>query len=112
MPIAFIALADVTRSGEVMPKKSGDAIRELSPGPVEPESLVARFLATRRATVRLCEPLAVEDHGLQAMPECSPPKWHLARTTWFFETFVLADHETGFRPHHPLFRVLFNSYYE
>src|SRR4051812_31628288 len=71
-----------------------------------------RFRAVRHSTERLCEPLEVEDYGLQSMPDCSPPKWHLAHTTWFFETFVLADHEPGFRPHHPLFRVLFNSYYE
>jgi ergothioneine biosynthesis protein EgtB len=54
----------------------------------------------------------VEDYGLQSMPDCSPPKWHIAHTTWFFETFVLADNEPGFRPHHPQFRYLFNSYYE
>ena len=95
-----------------MAKATGEAICELAPGPTEPVWLAARFLATRWATVRLGEPLAVEDYGLQAMPDCSPPKWHLAHTTWFFETFVLADHEPGFCPYHPLFRVLFNSYYE
>jgi ergothioneine biosynthesis protein EgtB len=71
-----------------------------------------RFRVVRRLTERLCEPLEVEDYGLQSMPDCSPPKWHLAHTTWFFETFVLAEHEPGFRPHHPQFRYLFNSYYE
>src|SRR5439155_23220462 len=49
---------------------------------------------------------------LQSMPHFSPPKRHLAHTTWFFETFILADHEPQFRPHHPLFRFLFNSYYD
>jgi ergothioneine biosynthesis protein EgtB len=74
--------------------------------------LTARYREVRRLTDRLCEPLEVEDYGLQSMPDCSPPKWHLAHTTWFFETFVLAEYEPGFRPHHPQFRYLFNSYYE
>src|SRR5688500_16344272 len=74
--------------------------------------LTARYREVRRLTDRLCEPLEIEDYGLQSMADCSPPKWHLAHTTWFFETFVLADHEPGFRPHHPQFRYLFNSYYE
>lgn len=46
------------------------------------------------------------------MPDCSPPKWHLAHTTWFFETFVLTPHVPDFHPHHPHFAYLFNSYYE
>jgi ergothioneine biosynthesis protein EgtB len=75
-------------------------------------ALTRRYGDVRQLTERLCEPLAVEDYQLQSMPECSPPKWHLAHTTWFFETFVLAEHEPCFRPHHPQFRYLFNSYYE
>ncbi len=77
-----------------------------------PQALAARYREVRRLSERLCEPLQVEDYGLQSMPDCSPPKWHLAHTTWFFETFVLADHEPNFQPHHPQFRTLFNSYYE
>ncbi|MDB5309203.1 MAG: ergothioneine biosynthesis protein EgtB [Gemmataceae bacterium] len=83
-----------------------------SPTAVNAGSFVARYRDVRRLTGRLCEPLEIDDYGLQSMPDCSPPKWHLAHTTWFFETFVLADHEPDFRPHHPLFRSLFNSYYE
>lgn len=79
---------------------------------VDPQALTARYGEVRRLTERLCAPLQVEDYGLQSMPDCSPAKWHLAHTTWFFETFVLAEHEPAFRPHHPLFRTLFNSYYE
>src|SRR4051794_6172664 len=74
-------------------------------------SLAARYAAVRRATERLCEPLGPEDYNLQSMPDASPAKWHLAHTTWFFETFVLAgrpDHE----PFHPRYNFLFNSYYE
>ena len=74
--------------------------------------LIDRYREVRHGTRRLCEPLAIEDYGLQSMPECSPPKWHLAHTTWFFETFLLAEHEPDFRPHHPQFGFLFNSYYE
>ncbi|MEL0083534.1 MAG: ergothioneine biosynthesis protein EgtB, partial [Gammaproteobacteria bacterium] len=55
---------------------------------------------------------SVEDMGLQAMEDASPPKWHLAHTTWFFETFILEQFEPGFKPHNPLYRHLFNSYYE
>src|SRR6266404_7649881 len=71
-----------------------------------------KYRRVRQQTEELCQPLAIEDYGLQSMPDCSPPKWHLAHTTWFFETFVLADHEPNFRPHHSQFRFLFNSYYE
>src|SRR5437899_8332450 len=78
----------------------------------DPALLSARYREVRSLSERLCEPLEVEDYGLQSMPDCSPPKWHLAHTTWFFETFNLAEHESGFRPFHPQFRTLFNSYYE
>jgi ergothioneine biosynthesis protein EgtB len=74
--------------------------------------LAARFLAVRAETETLCAPLAIEDYQLQSMPDCSPPKWHLAHTAWFFETFVLAPHTPGFRPYHPRFNYLFNSYYD
>jgi ergothioneine biosynthesis protein EgtB len=80
--------------------------------PRTPDPLAARYRETRARTERLCDPLAVEDYQLQSMPDCSPPKWHLAHTTWFFEAFVLAPHVPDFRPHHPRFNYLFNSYYE
>ena len=59
----------------------------------------------------LAEPLSDEDCGAQSMPDASPVKWHLAHTTWFFETFILESMEAAFAPFHPAFRVLFNSYY-
>jgi hypothetical protein len=65
----------------------------------------------RRATVALCAPLEVEDYVVQSMPDASPAKWHLAHTTWFFETFLLEPYAPGFRPFHPAYRSLFNSYY-
>jgi ergothioneine biosynthesis protein EgtB len=79
--------------------------------PSAPPDLAARYRAVRRATEALCEPLEVEDYVIQSMPEASPAKWHLAHTSWFFETFVLAAHVPGYRPFHPQFAVLFNSYY-
>jgi ergothioneine biosynthesis protein EgtB len=69
------------------------------------------FDAVRRRSLHLAEPLSDEDCGAQSMPDASPVKWHLAHTTWFFETFVLEPYEDGFAPFHPAFRVLFNSYY-
>lgn len=75
-------------------------------------ALAARYRAVRRASEALCRPLAIEDYGLQAMADASPPKWHLAHTSWFFETFLLIPYLPGYRPFHPQFEYLFNSYYE
>ena len=65
----------------------------------------------RRASVRLAEPLSAEDSCVQSMPDASPTKWHLAHTTWFFETLVLELAERSFVPFDSSYRVLFNSYY-
>ena len=73
--------------------------------------LQARYDAVRRRSLALAEPLTDEDCGAQSMPDASPIKWHLAHTTWFFETFILERMEADFAPFHPAFRVLFNSYY-
>jgi ergothioneine biosynthesis protein EgtB len=75
------------------------------------ESLADVYATVRESTVALCAGLTPEDCNLQAMPETSPAKWHLAHTTWFFETFVLAEFSTGYLPVYPLYGVLFNSYY-
>jgi ergothioneine biosynthesis protein EgtB len=69
------------------------------------------FDDVRRRSLRLAEPLSSEDCCAQSMADASPVKWHLAHTTWFFETFILEPREPGFAPFHPAFRVLFNSYY-
>src|SRR4051812_16409524 len=82
------------------------------PAPVARTALAARYRATRGRTERLCAALEPEDYQLQSMPDCSPPKWHLAHTTWFFETFLLAPHAPHVRPFHPLYGYLFNSYYD
>ena len=66
----------------------------------------------RRHSVALAEPLSAEDQGVQSMPDASPTKWHLAHTTWFFETIVLRPHLPGYRPFDERYAYLFNSYYE
>jgi ergothioneine biosynthesis protein EgtB len=66
----------------------------------------------RRHSVALAEPLSAEDQNVQSMPDASPTKWHLAHTTWFFETVVLAPHLSEYRPFDERFAYLFNSYYE
>jgi ergothioneine biosynthesis protein EgtB len=71
-----------------------------------------RFANVRRATEALTEPLLAEDFVLQSMPDASPAKWHLAHTTWFFETFVLAPHLSGYELYDAKWGYLFNSYYE
>jgi len=75
-------------------------------------SVTDRFRGVRSFSVALCEPLEAEDFVVQSMPDASPVKWHLAHTSWFFETFVLSPFVAGYEPHHPQFRVLFNSYYQ
>ncbi len=74
-------------------------------------SLLEKYLAVRQTSMHLCAPLSVEDHSLQPMPDASPAKWHLAHTTWFFETFVLSEYAEDYRPFQGEFRNLFNSYY-
>jgi ergothioneine biosynthesis protein EgtB len=77
----------------------------------EDAPLAAFYEEVRLQTSRLCAPLAIEDYGVQSMPDASPAKWHLAHTTWFFETFVLTPGDPTYRPFHPQFAYLFNSYY-
>jgi len=80
------------------------------PAPLSPG--VEHFLSVREYTEQLAAPLTAEDQTVQSMPDASPTKWHLAHTTWFFETFVLAVHARDYRPVDPAYKYLFNSYYE
>jgi ergothioneine biosynthesis protein EgtB len=74
--------------------------------------LLDRFRRLRRQTEALAEPLSPEDQTVQSMPDASPTKWHLAHTTWFFETFLLKPQLPTYRPFDPAYEYLFNSYYE
>ncbi len=89
-----------------MPYHLSVAVREHATSPLD------RFLSIRALTEDLAARLSAEDQTVQSMPEASPTKWHLAHTTWFFETFVLRPHAAGYRPFHPAYEYLFNSYYE
>ena len=73
--------------------------------------IAALFERTRSRSSALAARLTPEDMVVQSMEDASPAKWHLAHTTWFFETFVLAEFEPGYRPHDPKFAHCFNSYY-
>jgi ergothioneine biosynthesis protein EgtB len=80
-------------------------------GDLAPDLLSARFARTRALSLELSARLSDADATVQSMPDASPAKWHLAHTTWFFETFVLRD-RPGYRLHDPRWSFLFNSYYE
>src|ERR1700746_3866238 len=84
-----------------------------APGTLVPQAptLTEQYREVRKATLALCQPLAVEDYVVQSMPDASPTRWHLAHTTWFFDTFVLAEWEDDYRPIRDEYKVLFNSYY-
>ncbi|MGJ7605505.1 ergothioneine biosynthesis protein EgtB [Variovorax sp. LT1R20] len=71
-----------------------------------------RFREVRATSLALAAPLSAEDQCIQSMPDASPTKWHLAHTTWFFETVLLQPHAEGCQPFDPRFHYLFNSYYE
>ncbi len=76
------------------------------------QQLAARLTEMRRHSLALSAPLTAEDQCVQAMDDASPTKWHLAHTTWFFETFVLAPMASGYRICDDSFHYCFNSYYE
>jgi len=74
--------------------------------------LSSRYERVRTFTELLAEPLSAEDQTVQTMPDVSPTKWHRAHTTWFFETFLLGQHQADYTPVDPAYGFLFNSYYE
>lgn len=99
-----MSLAAATTIDEITAAEKGSS-------DARPEKLLDRFHEVRDFTTKLCANLAPEDCVVQSMPEVSPAKWHLAHTTWFFETFMLKKWATGYQPVVPEYGYLFNSYY-
>ena len=95
------------RQGEMAPGLS-ETVRTSD---ASASALAALYQRIRDQTEALCRPLALEDYGVQPMADASPPKWHLAHTTWFFETFLLKARGRSYTPFHPRYEYLFNSYY-
>ncbi len=89
----------------MQPQRGSQTLRQ------PPSAPLAWFERVRQQSVALCEPLEIEDFGVQPMDDASPPKWHLAHTTWFFETFLLKPFLAGYEAYHPQYEHLFNSYY-
>nr|WP_235879623.1 ergothioneine biosynthesis protein EgtB [Polyangium aurulentum] len=102
--------AGFTAEQRVPPERPTDA--EQAGGDVPGKTdLAARYRRIRALTLDHCRTLEPEDYVVQTMDDVSPTKWHLAHTTWFFETFLLREARSGHRPLHPGYEVLFNSYY-
>ncbi len=98
------------------PPAPPEAPAAASPNPSTPTSeqagrMAERFRAVRRRTEALCETLETEDFVVQTVEHVSPTKWHLAHTSWFFETFILKEHAPGYEPIDERYAYLFNSYY-
>jgi ergothioneine biosynthesis protein EgtB len=89
-----------------------DTAVQLPPRVDDRRSERLRFEAVRRQSEALAANLSPEDQAIQSMPDCSPTKWHLAHTSWFFETFILKPLDPSYRVFDPAFAYLFNSYYE
>ncbi len=89
-------------------RKSASAL----PLDIERPRVLEEFKKIRHSTLELCTPLEPEDHVIQTMPDVSPPKWHLAHTTWFFENFILLPHRPDYAVFRDKYDYLFNSYYK
>ncbi len=74
--------------------------------------MLERYIQIRNQTLDICRPLETEDYVVQGMGDVSPVKWHLAHTTWFFETFILIPYSSNYKAFNALFQHLFNSYYQ
>ena len=74
--------------------------------------MLSRYQKTRKHTLAIVKPLCIEDFVCQPTDFVSPPKWHLAHTTWFFEVIILKEFTINYKPYHPQFNFLYNSYYK
>jgi ergothioneine biosynthesis protein EgtB len=83
----------------------------LANSPLSRNPVIERYYQVRQFTEQLCQPLVIEDYVIQAMPDVSPPKWHLAHTSWFFENFILVPAVPDYRSPNDSYAFLFNSYY-
>ena len=108
----------LSRTGDTVTKPASAAATLAAPCPSLfsesgslAQDLVEAYLAVRNETERRAAPLSPEDQLIQSMPDASPAKWHRAHTTWFFEQFLLGEHCPGYKPFHPDYAYLFNSYY-
>jgi ergothioneine biosynthesis protein EgtB len=102
----------MARSQRVFAARDAPEEVRMSVTPRVADALTARFDEVRAYTECLASPLTPEDQTVQSMPDVSPTKWHRAHVTWFFETFLLAEHENDFVPFSDEYGFLFNSYYE
>ena len=93
------------------PGAPGETVKPAEPDSSRAQDPAGLFARVRAQSEALCEPLAIEDYGVQPMDDASPPKWHLAHTTWFFETFLLKEFEAGYQSIDDRYETLFNSYY-
>src|SRR6478672_5627159 len=80
--------------------------------PARLDAILQRFQAVRKVTEELCKPLVHEDYVLSVTEDTSPPKWHLAHTTWFFENFILKKLNKSYEPFRNEYSFIFNSYYK
>jgi len=80
--------------------------------PEDEEAIQDYYKRVRHDTEHICSPLETEDYGIQTVAEVSPAKWHLAHTSWFFETLLLKPYLDNFKEYHPEYETLFNSYYD
>jgi ergothioneine biosynthesis protein EgtB len=87
------------------------SLKPVVPVEFDTEPPAGQYAAVRKQTEDLAAPLTAEDAMVQSCADASPTKWHLAHTSWFFETFILAPHLHGYRPFDDRFQSLFNSYY-
>ena len=79
---------------------------------IDRQALLTAFDKIRATTEHICQPLVTEDYCIQSMPDVSPPKWHLAHTSWFFEQVILSRFAGNYKPYDELYYYLFNSYYQ
>ncbi len=101
----------MTPTTAVSADSSSSSLQASVPSIPHPGSLLEQFCSVRRQSLEFCAPLSPEDMMVQSCPEASPAKWHLAHTTWFFETFILREFLHEYREFHPDFLWLLNSYY-